>query len=179
MARETDKADLAILLGLLHEFHGAARGEHVIDVLHVHHVVDLVEVDIVGLQPGQALVQVQFGVAVGAVAGLRSENVLVPRDTLQRDPVPSLAEPIRPRCRGVEVVDPGLIAVPDRAQSLGLVPVRADAPAAKAKDRHLQTGLPELPARYRVRRRRGGGQSQPCRGLNEFPSAFCHLRSSL
>ena len=118
MPRESHESDLAILLGLFQEFHGPARGEHVVNVLHVHHVVDLVEVDIVGLQPRQALVQVQFAVAVGAIAGLRSENVLVPRHTLKSDPVPSLAQPIGPSCRGVEIVDPGLIAGPDRAQSL-------------------------------------------------------------
>ena len=115
MACEADIAHFAIAPGLLDHLHHAPRPEREVDVFHVHDVMHLIQIEVVRLQTRQTLKQIELGVSVRTVPGLGAENDPVPRHTFQSDAVPTLAETVRPRCGGVEVVDPRLVGVADCA----------------------------------------------------------------
>ena len=78
---EADEADLALLFRLQHRLGRAAGGEDAIRVVGEGHLVDLPEIEVVGLQPAQALLQLDHRVGrravVGAVLGHQEDLVAV------------------------------------------------------------------------------------------------------
>ena len=78
VAGEADVAHLAGLLGLDHRLHGAALGEDAVRILEADDLVELQQVDVVGLEPPQRFVDLL------AAASLVRPSILVIRKAFCR-----------------------------------------------------------------------------------------------
>src|SRR3989442_12923932 len=77
MAREAHKAAFTSLLGRDESFDGSARREDLLNFVHGGNLVNLPEIDVIGLQGAQGLVEVRLGSLAAALRGLSGqENVL-------------------------------------------------------------------------------------------------------
>ena len=99
VAGESDEADLALLLGFQQRFGGAAGADEEVGIVGETDAVDLPEVDVVGLQPAQALFEHLRGergvAAVGADLG-HQEGLVAPALEALAQPVFGLAPAVLP-----------------------------------------------------------------------------------
>ena len=77
VAGEAEEADLAVLQGLEAGVDGPVLGEDPVGVVVVDDLVELPEVEVVGLEPAEAVLQVRLGLLGGPAADLGHEEDLV------------------------------------------------------------------------------------------------------
>ena len=77
VAGEADETDLARLLCFQHGFHGAAFGENAVGVFQTDHFVELHQVDVIGLETLERLVDLAGGFRFGAAVDFGHEEDFV------------------------------------------------------------------------------------------------------
>ncbi len=140
VAGESDEAHLPLLLRLRQRFDRAVRSEVQIRIVVVDHFVDLPQVEVIGLQPAQRVVQLLerdlFAAAVRADFRHHERAIAL---SAQRASQALLAHPVVVLPRVVEEVDPVVERFRNDAPGLRLVHHVAERRAADADRRDRST----------------------------------------
>jgi hypothetical protein len=142
-------------------FDGPARREHARRIVHANHLVDLDEIDHVGLEPLQRLVELRRGRRLGAPIELRHEEGLLPVPIAEglAHSFLALTPVVVPRV--VEERHSTIDGAADDAQALPLVQLFASVGAPETDAGYTDPGLPEDPRRHFARGGGCGGEAGP------------------
>lgn len=133
-------ADLALLPGPDQRFHGPARRQQGLKLLGQGHLVGLVEINIIRVQPGQAQFQFGHGLLCPALAGLGGDDELVP--DAGKGPA-HLFLAVQVLVGGIEKGDALVHSVAQHGLGLG-EPQPNNGNAAEADGGNDQTGLSQI-----------------------------------
>ena len=177
---EPEEADLALLLGLEGVLECSSRLEDPLGVVVVVDLVELPEVEVIGLEPAQAVFEVGLGVLGGPAAALgHEEDLVAPAPLRDRLAHPVLGLPVHVIPGVVEERDPFIDGALDQTDGIllvlrhrGVEPAQADhgdllAGPAKRPERDAACTL--VLGRLDLRRERPHGQSRGT-GLEERAS---------
>src|SRR5262245_8098039 len=167
VAREADEPDLSGLPRLEHRFLCTPGGEDTVRVLEPNDLVMLHQVDVIGLQPAQRLVDLSRCGLPRAAIDLRHQEDLRAVAVAQRLAHAQLAAPVVVVPAVVHEGDAAIDRVPDDADSLDLVGRAADMVTAEADERHLLARSAERSIQH-VALLDGGRDSEPLRGAGGF-----------
>src|SRR2546430_11400855 len=143
VAGEPDVADLAGALRRYHRFQRTVGPEHPLRVRHPDHLVELHEVDAVGLEPAQRLIDLLGRRVLVATVDLGHEKHFVAIAVAQRLSHADLARPTVVVPAVVEEVDSVVDGRADDADGFLLVRLPAEMVAAHADQRHHLSGAPK------------------------------------
>jgi hypothetical protein len=136
----------------------AAGGEDRVDLLHAREVVDLPQIQVIGLQRLERLVQQPTRAVTRAVVCLAGEKRLAP-PALHDLPDVALRHAATVARRGVDVVDAEIERPLHDRDGYGLVVRLLDGRLpAEAEEPHRVAGLAQVARGHRRRRHRIGGQ---------------------
>src|SRR5271167_3741506 len=180
MAREAHKAAFASLLGRDESFDGSSRGEDLLNFVHCGNLVNLPEIDVIGLQGAQGLVEIRLGSLAATLRGLSGqENIL--SEGRQDISIHLFRSSIPVYAGIVKIIDAEFVG----AQGNGLrvlVAAHGKSAARLSDDRQLLTRSSQCPLwdvyrlyLARLGAARGRGKSGRC-GNSEKSSAS-HIRS--
>src|SRR2546427_1455127 len=140
VAGESDVADLPCALRRHHRLQRAVRPEHALRVRHPDHLVELHEVDAVGLEPAQRLIDLLRRRVLVATVDLGHEKHFVAIAVAQRLSHADLARPTVVVPAVVEEVDSVVDGRADDADGFLLGSLPAEMVAAHADQRHHLSG---------------------------------------
>src|SRR5207244_844134 len=145
VAGEPDVADLAGALRRYHRFQRTVGPEHPLRVRHPDHLVELHEVDAVGLEPAQRLIDLLRRRLPVATVDLGHEKHFVAIAVAQRLAHADLARPTVVVPAVVEEVDSVVDRGADDADRFLLVSLPAEGVAAHTDQRHHFLSAPQAP----------------------------------
>ena len=140
---EADVAQLARLLRLQHRLQSPARREDAVRVLHADDLVELQQVDVIGLQPLQRLVELPRGALLAPAVDLGHQKGFLPVAVAQRLAHPDLALAVVVVPAVVEEVEALVESGADDPDALLLVGLLADVGAAQAHHGDFLAGAPQ------------------------------------
>src|SRR5256712_4248503 len=155
VAGESDIADLPCALRRHHRLQRAVRPEHTLRIRHPDHLVELHEVDAVGLEPAQRLIDLLRRRLPVATVDLGHEKHFVAIAVAQRLSHADLARPTVVVPAVVEEVDSVVDGRADDADGFLLVSLPAEMVAAHADQRHHLSGASKATVRNPVARSHG------------------------
>src|SRR2546430_11300675 len=180
VAGEPDVADLAGALRRYHRFQRTVGPEHPLRVRHPDHLVELHEVDAVGLEPAQRLIDLLRRRLPVATVDLGHEKHLVAIAVAQRLSHADLARPTVVVPAVVEEVDSVVDGRADDADGFLLVSLPAEMVAAHADQRHHLSGASKATVRNPVARSHGRHAHRfrmPCASRQATPTTQGKSRS--
>ncbi len=116
VARDAHESRQSLFLRFMHHTQRAGRREQNLELLREADVVKLEEIDVVGLQPLERLLELAPGIAIATLVGLRRHEHLVPA---MRKHLPVVQLRVLVYGRGIEVVDSDIDRPIDDLDGLG------------------------------------------------------------
>src|ERR1035437_9386023 len=160
VAGEADVADLAGFLCLLEGFDGPAVGEAAVGILHAQVLVDLHEVDVVGLQPLERFVDLAGGGLLCASVKLGHEEDLLAVAVAQRLAHPDLAFAVVVVPAVVHESDAAVDGGADELDAILLLFHEADMVATEAERGNAFAGTSERTVEHVALAGFGGGKPE-------------------